>query len=214
MENKKCGKCGVVKSLSDFYKGISPCKACQALYAKAYYAEKHAVVAVRRTCTRCWRTKLVDAFGKSLTACKECINVYQAEYREKNKERRKAEGRERYQTHGDIIRARALAFREKNRDEVNARQRAYAKQEFVAERDRELRRLYSEKLTDAYVKRIVSRHSLLNAEDVPKAMVEAKRIQLLIKRKIKDGTNPRMESKEGGTAVAGQARRVPLHAPC
>ena len=202
MENKKCGKCGVVKSLSDFYKGISPCKACQALYAKAYYAEKHAVVAVRRTCTRCWQTKLVDAFGKSLTACKECINVYQAEYREKNKERRKAESRERYQTHGDIIRARALAFREKNRDEVNARQRAYAKQEFVAERDRELRRLYSEKLTDAYVKRIVSRHSLLNAEDVPNAMVEAKRIQLLIKRKIKDGTNSRMESKEGGTAVA------------
>ena len=196
MENKKCGKCGVVKSLSDFYKGISPCKACQAAYAKAYYARKPEVQAVRRTCVRCWKTKLISAFNvKPQAACKECINTYQAEYREKNKERRKAEGRERYQTHGDIIRARALAFREKNRNEINARQREYAKQELVAERDRELRRLYSEKLTDAYVKRIVSRHSLLNAEDIPHAMVEAKRIQLLIKRRIKDATNPRSQGQ-------------------
>lgn len=196
MKNKKCGKCGVVKSLSDFYKGISPCKACQAAYAKAYYARKPEIQAVRRTCVRCWKTKLISAFNvKPQAACKECINMYQAEYREKNKERRKTEGRERYQTHGDIIRAKALAFREKNRDEINARQREYAKQEFVAERDRELRRLYSEKLTDAYVKRTVSRHSLLNAEDIPHTMVEAKRIQLLIKRKIKDVTNPRSQGQ-------------------
>lgn len=190
MENKKCGKCGVVKSLSDFYKGISPCKACQAAYAKAYYAEKHSVIAVRRTCTRCWKTKLINAFGKSLTACKECVNVYQAEYREKNRERKRVEGRERYKTHGHKHRAYSAEYRQINRDKLNARQREYAKQETVAERDRELRRLYSDKLTDAYVRRALTKHTPLKAEDIPQAMVEAKRAQLLITRRIKDGCNP------------------------
>lgn len=189
MDTKKCGKCGAVKALSDFYKGESPCKVCRAAHAKEYYKRKHEIQAVRRTCVRCWLTKPIGAFGKSLTACKECVNIYQAEYREKNRERRRVEGRERYQTHRDIIRARALAFREKNRDELNAKQREYAKQEFVAERDRELRRLYSEKLTDAYVRRVISKHSPLKSQDIPQAMVEAKRVQLLITRKIKDGTN-------------------------
>ena len=189
MDTKKCGKCGVVKSLSDFYKGISPCKACLAAYAKAYYAEKHSVVAVRRTCTRCWRTKLVDAFGKSLTACKECLNVYHAEYREKNKERRKAEGRERYKIYGHTRRAYSAEYRQAHRDELNARQRAYAKQQDRVERDRELRQAYAEKLTDAYVRRAISKGSPLKPRDIPQAMVEAKRVQLQIMRRIKDGRN-------------------------
>jgi phage-related minor tail protein len=202
MDTKKCGKCDVVKSLSDFYKGISPCKACQALYAKAYYAEKHAVVAVRRTCTRCWRTKLVDAFGKSLTACKTCINVYQVEYREKNRERKRVEAKERYKTHGHTRRTYAAEYRQRNRDELNARQREYAKQQDRVERDRELRKSYAEKLTDAYVRRAITHGTPIKPEQVPQAMIEAKRVQLQILRRIKDGTNTRVESKEGGTAVA------------
>jgi len=186
MENKKCGKCGVVKSLSDFYGGISPCKACQAVYAKAYYAKKHAVIAVRRTCTRCWQTKLVDAFGKSLTSCKECTNVYQAEYREKNRERKRVEGRERYKTHGHKKRAYAAEYRQANRDELNARQREYAKQQDRVERDRELRQAYAEKLTDAYVRRAITKGTPIKPEQVPQAMIEAKRVQLQITRRIKD----------------------------
>ena len=191
MDTKQCGKCGVVKSLSDFYKGISPCKACQALYAKAYYARTPEVIAVRRTCVRCLKTKPISAFNvKPQAACKECINVYQAEYRQKNKERRQAEARERYQTHGDILRARALAFREKNREEINARQREYAKQQERIERDRELRRAYSEKLTDAFVRRAITKGTPIKPEHVPQAMIEAKRVQLQITRRIKDGSNP------------------------
>jgi len=199
MDTKKCGKCGVVKALSDFYGGISPCKACQALYAKAYYAEKHAVVAVRRTCTRCWRTKLVDAFGKSLTACKACSNVYQVEYREKNRERRRVEGNERYKTHGHKRRAYAAEYRQKNRDELNARQREYAKQQDRVERDRELRQAYAEKLTDAYVRRAITKGTLIKPEQVPQAMIEAKRVQLQITRRIKDGSNTGSKSQEANT---------------
>ena len=199
MDTKKCGKCGVVKLLSDFYKGISPCKACQALYAKAYYAEKHSVVAVRRTCTRCWRTKLIDAFGKSLTSCKECINVYQAEYREKNRERRRVESKERYKTHGHTRRAYATAYRQANRDELNAWQREYAKQQDRVERDRELRQAYAEKLTDAYVRRAITKGTPIKPKQVPQAMVEAKRVQLQITRRIKDGTNTRGKSQEADT---------------
>lgn len=198
MDTKKCGKCGVVKLLSDFYGGISPCKACQALYAKAYYAKKHAVVAVRRTCTRCWRTKLVDAFGKSLTACKECLNVYHAEYREKHRERKRAEGKERYKIYGHTRRAYSAEYRQAHRDELNAWQRQYAKQQDRVERDRELRQAYAEKLTDAYVRRSISKRSPLKSRDIPQAMVEAKRVQLQIMRRIKDG-NTRSTSQEEDT---------------
>jgi len=203
MDTKKCGKCGVVKSLSDFYRGISPCKACQAIKAKEYYARKPEVIAVRRTCTRCWRTKLVDAFGKSLTACKECLNVYHVEYREKNRERKRVESKERYKTHGHKRHAYSTKYRQEHRDELNARQREYAKQPDRVERERELRRLYCEKLTDAYVRKAITKGTSIKPEQVPQAMIETKRVQLQIKRRIKDGANTGGQGQKANTQNTG-----------
>ena len=109
------------------------------------------------------------------------------------------EGNERYKTHGHTRRAYAAEYRQKNRDELNARQREYAKQQDRVERDRELRQAYVEKLTDAYVRRAITKGTPIKPEQVPQTMIEAKRVQLRITRRIKDGSNTGSKSQEANT---------------
>jgi hypothetical protein len=57
------------------------------------------------------------------------------------------------------------------------------------ERDRINAKHARNNLTDGYVRTVLIMRTPLKFEDVPQAMVEAKRVQIQIRRKIKDGSN-------------------------
>ena len=189
MENKTCSKCGVPRPLTGFYvsKGrvSTVCKQCEAISAKERYLNAKPPQGEDKKCCRCGEVKPLAEFNlKPQAACKACINVYQAVYREQNKKRLAERELQRY--HSDVERYRALAleWRKKNRDKTNAKQRLYAKREDRLAADRLLRLKYSNELTDGYVRRALVKGSGLLNVTIPHELIEVKRLQLQILRKI------------------------------
>jgi len=143
-----------------------------------------------KTCCRCKETKPLTAFNlKPQAACKACINSYQAEYRDRNQERRNAEARVRYIAQKDKILVYSAQYRAQHRERLNALQRAYTKKEERLAADRALRTKYKDELTEAYVRRSLVKGSGLSAASIPPELIAVKRLQLKIQRKVKNGTN-------------------------
>jgi recombinational DNA repair protein (RecF pathway) len=141
-----------------------------------------------KTCCRCKETKPLTAFNlKPQAACKPCINIYQAEYRDRNRERRNAAAQVRYQKLKDKLLVYSAQYREQHRERLNALQRDYAKREERLVADRALRAKYKEGLTDAYVRRSLVKNTGISVASVPLDLIAVKRLQLQIQRKIQNG---------------------------
>jgi hypothetical protein len=84
-------------------------------------------------------------------------------------------------------RQRGVAYREKNRSSVNERARAQNKKPHtVAWRQT----YYSAEASDGFIRTLLSKRSPLKSSDFPPELIEAKRIQLQILRRIRDGNRP------------------------
>lgn len=141
-----------------------------------------------KTCCRCNETKLLTEFNlKPQAACKACINIYQAIYRERTKERRNAAGRVRYIERRDELRDKGARYRKQHQARLNASQREYAKREDRVVADRELRRKYRAELTDAFVRRALTKKTGISSASVPLELISLKRLQLQIMRSIQNG---------------------------
>jgi hypothetical protein len=132
---------------------------------------------------------LVEFNLKPQAACKACINIYQAVYRERSRETRNKKAKVYYQKTKDRQLAYGAAYRERRREELNANQREYAKSDERKSVDRALRAKYEAELTDAVVRRALSKNRAFKGKDVPPELIVAKRLQLQILRTVKNGTN-------------------------
>ena len=108
-------------------------------------------------------------------ACKTCTcKSYRDRYAFKTPEQMEAK------------RQRGVAYREKNRSSVNERARAQNKKPHtVAWRQA----YYSAEASDGFIRTLLSKRSPLKSSDFPPELIEAKRIQLQILRRIRDGNN-------------------------
>lgn len=117
--------------------------------------------------------------------------AYQKAYRERNKEKRNAEYRKWYATHG-------AAYREKNKEKIAARHRVWhtenGAQYQQARRDsyandpayrymvQGRNRRGAAELLPSHIARLFG----VSVKVIPPALIEAKRMQLLIKRKLNE----------------------------
>ena len=99
------------------------------------------------------------------TKNKKRLAEYMREYRAKNK-KRLAEQRREYE-----------AKNKERRREYGAKNK---------ERIAEQRREYKVKLSDGYVRSLITQASALTARDIPIELVELKRIQLIIEREVRN----------------------------
>jgi hypothetical protein len=189
-----------------------------------------------KTCKKCGETKELTEFSKGkLYAdrlrpwCKGCYSTYNAEYRVKNIDRLKEYSKSYYsaeevkirnrasvklwkKNNPEIVKKAAERYRDKNREEINARHREREKRlseadpnyyynknlkakqknpEWFKQYVKTYHAKHRQELTGQYVmqlfnKRVPKERKLY---DVPQALIEAKRLQLKIRRMANENSN-------------------------
>lgn len=123
-----------------------------------------------RKCTRCFIEKNISEFNKCKDRYKDKIYYYYQSYcKQCNRERKVKERLRNVEHQRKMYKIR----HERNKERRHAIYKAsYLKSSLG--------------LTDTYVKRLISRRSSLKPDDIPKEMIEAKRLQVQLKRIIKE----------------------------
>lgn len=188
-ENKRCSSCKSVKTFEFFYKNKSTkdglgheCKSCVSDHASRIrqgrtqkkIAGKLATVAAQtasgKTCFRCGCVKQLSAFntdrskpGGVVASCKDCMRASRAVANAKYKKANPEKVRALVQRHMKLFKHEYAKVR-----------RLKIKRECMA-------------LSDAYVAKLLTRYtSALKPSALPKALIEAKRLELLISRYLKE----------------------------
>lgn len=185
---KKCSRCDRVMDVSSFYPsgtaldGLgSWCKECQNKHTRQVRQERalsrqRAVrdevarkrAAGEKACTRCGESKPFSEFRpdpmRSLGVRSACLSCERGDLRAANR---------RYWQRSDA-RARAEQYKKDHRHELAANARLR-------------RKLNSMEVSDQYVFRLFTRYTrALKPSHIPKALVEAKRLEILIQRHLKE----------------------------
>lgn len=142
---------------------------------------------LNKVCSRCKAEKPRIEFSKLVSSsdglqyrCRACQKeMYQA-YRQK---------------HSAELSAKARAWSIKNAEKHRASKAKYRKnnREKIIERNRQFHAIYIKEMHHGYVKNLLKRSMNIKNDDVaiPEVLVEIKRLQLLIKRSIKnENRNP------------------------
>jgi len=148
------------------------------------------MVEATKQCCRCLETKPLAAFNlKPQAACKACINLYQVVYRERNRELIREKAKAYSRAKQEERREYLTAYRNTHREKLNANQLVYSSSEERKIKDKEYAAKRNEELTDGDVRRALSRGTGLKKEVIPLELVEAKRLQIKIRRVLLNGIN-------------------------
>lgn len=187
--SKVCKKCGVKQPTANFSKGkyyadgLRPwCKACSSEYMKNYQVEnRERLNAYHKQIsnTEEYKARAVERANKWKKENPDKVKAAAAKYRDKYREELKVRRKERVQniliTNPDYYKDRNKVFREKDIE----RYRMYGR------RSRKKGRLL---ITDGYVKSLFNKNTAKGGriKDIPKELIEVKRLEVLIKRRVKD----------------------------
>lgn len=118
---------------------------------------------------------------------KKYMTEYHKKYYLANKEKIKARAKQWFKDNKEKDSARNKAYHKANRDKRNDKSRKWNKDNRV--RVREYKNTRTRELCDSYVKRSFTKNSNLTAKDIPQSLIKAKRLELQMKRSIKDQRN-------------------------
>lgn len=148
-----------------------------------------------KICCTCKTEKQLSSFGKNAgeadglqKRCKECriiesrerrhkhrekLNSYDRDYREKNRPRIKLILSKYYTKHRHILAARATNWRKENADRYNELARIRS-------------RRHTTELSDSHIKYLLTQRTRITTSEIPQALIESKRLQISIKRLLKE----------------------------
>lgn len=204
---KTCKTCGKEKPIEEFVKSkntkdgrLNKCKLCNNLIRKEQYYANHEY---RKQKDKEYREKN-----------KEKVKLWSHKYKEKNREKIRIAEREWRKNNPELSRERSRRYHEahpnykkkyyaKNKTKLIRKVVEWQKENKGRYKKRleewkmknysryiEMERLRSKKardeLTDAYVVSMLRGDGKLSIKDVPKELIEAKRLQILIQREIKN----------------------------
>ena len=193
MDTQKCCRCAVVKPMSDYYACGGACKLCTSARSRERYAVRPPEQVERK------RNNLKSYAQRNRARINERAAIQRAKpqfkewreaYLERTKEQRNAHIREySVKNHERIVEYRG-AWQRANPDKCWEYYQRYMSKPGNRERGMAQAKHARDNLTDGYVRTVLIMRTPLKFEDVPQEMVEAKRMQLQITRRIKDGRNP------------------------
>ena len=201
---KTCKTCGEEKPIEEFVKSkntkdgrLNKCKLCDNLVRKEQYYANHEY---RKQKDKEYREKN-----------KEKVKLWSHKYKEKNREKiriadrewrknnpelsrersrrwRKLHGKEHYQENKQMFIANAVRWQKENKERYIKRVKEWKMKNYNAwlQNERELHKTKVENLTDDYVVKLLKGKGKLLMKDIPKELIEAKRLQILIQREIKN----------------------------
>ena len=192
MDTKKCCRCAVVKPMSDYYACGGACKLCTTTRKREQYAVRPPEQVERK------RSNLKSYAQRNRARINERAAIQRAKpqfkewheaYRARTKEQRRVYEKAYYAKKREQIVEYKAEWQRANPDKCWEYYQTYMSKPGNRERDRTNSKRDRDCLTDGYIRTILSMRTLLSAEDIPQEMVEAKRMQLQITRRIKDGIN-------------------------
>lgn len=147
-----------------------------------------------KTCKKCGETKEDNEFYSDPSRpCIACRKIeakeryalrkdYYTRYRETNKEAIKQRIHKYYEANKDAIKLRVKKWAAQNPDRVKAAAKRFHEKhtDYEIMNSREDRK----NLKNHYVKSLLTKQ--LSIEEVPQALIEAKRLQILIRRRVED----------------------------
>lgn len=182
METKVCTKCKLEIELSFFSKNKSiksgysnVCKKCYIKYYGSGNAERH--------------KKILDYAAKYAEENKEKIAIYRKKYRQVAKEKIAISKKKYLERNKEKIFIRNKKYCEENKEQVKLSRKKYSSKPVVKQRAREFKLIQIKELTDSYIKLLIK--TKLNVENIkiPNEMIEIVRLQIQIKRLIKEKKN-------------------------
>ena len=157
------------------------CKPCMSIYQKAYYeANKERILEKLKE----WRTQHPTYVRDWQKENPDKVK----QYRKVGEPRRREYAKEQYWKDPEAARLKVRQYKIANKETVKAR-----KKEWNSSNREHLRAYYNmktEQLSDSYIRNKLAanheRERTLRSEDIPQALVEIKRFQLLIQRELKN----------------------------
>lgn len=201
---KTCKTCGKDKPIEEFVKSkntkdgrLNKCKLCDNLTRKEQYYAKHEY---RKQKDKEYREKNKEKVKlwshKYKEKNREKIRIAEREWRKNNPELsrersrrwRKLHGKEHYQKNREMFVANVIRWQKENKERYRKRLKEWRIKNHpeCIEKERLSRKKATDKLTDGYVVRLLKDKGKLLVKDVPKELIEAKRLQILIQREIKN----------------------------
>jgi len=202
MDTKKCCRCAVVKPMSDYYAGGGACKLCTTTRKREQYAVRPPEqVERKRNNLKSWaqRNKARVYELAAIQRAKPQFKEWLKDYRERTKEHRRAYEKQYMANNREKYRLYSNEWQRANADKCWEYYQRYISKPGNRERDRANAKRERDRLTDGYIRTILSMRTPLKSKAIPQAMVEAKRIQLQITRRIKDVADTRSKSQEADT---------------
>ena len=144
-----------------------------------------------KKCSKCKEEKSLDCFDLSKNGgygvqsyCKDCMRIFKKKYYSKNKEKINKHSREYHLKNKEKINKYDREYYSKNKEKIAERQREYKlkNREKVRKKSREQRK----QLADVYVANLITQRTDLTIADIPSDLIEAKRLEIKIKRIIKE----------------------------
>ena len=198
-QKKACTKCKRELASDNFYKnknekyGLgSHCKDCHKHYHNKIKEQLIYEIPCKQICRRCKLDLPAANFYKDRTiksglqkVCKECEKTYREQnrlkvtetrrlYHIKNKERLCLKAKEHYQANKEHHRQVSRKWEKDNPDKFKEYRRQFEK-------------IISERLTDTYIKKLItSKQKILKCEDIPQTLIDLKRVQVQITRKLRE----------------------------
>jgi len=190
METKKCSKCGEVKAVSEFNKNKNRkdglhtyCKKCVKQY---YQVNKEKTLEQKKQYRQANKEKIKERKKKYYQVNKEKTLEHNKQYRQANKEKIKERKKKYYQANKEKTLEHSKQYRQANKEKIEQYNKQYrqANKEKLKEKSKDNRN----KLVDPYIKTIISKQTngMLKAKDIPQELIELKRNNIILKRKIKD----------------------------
>jgi hypothetical protein len=185
---KTCKKCGETKELTEFFKDASlkdghsgACKKCRNAYKREWYknnAEK----------SRASRIKFYEKNKDDINA-KKRENRNTDEYRAKRRATRDLEKNKiycrKYYAKNYKTKIKPKHDEYYARPEINERIKEYRRMEYqLTGKERNKRKIAD--VEPRYIREIMKQNGRLKGVEIPQSLIEAKRLEILIKRRVKN----------------------------
>jgi predicted amidophosphoribosyltransferase len=94
----------------------------------------------------------------------------------------------------DVQKKQSAENHKKNRDKNPERERIRSLKNYRKRKDlcSKYWKEQNEKLTDPYIRKLLKKRTRLKSKDIPTSLIDAKRVQLMIERYIKGGSNEKL----------------------
>jgi len=148
-----------------------------------------------KKCSKCKEEKSLDCFGLNKNGrygvgnrCKDCNLIYFKEYYLKNKEYFNKRSREYYLKNKENLRKKSREYNSKNKEKINKYFKEYRSKnkENCKKIVKKYKKKQREQLEDGYIVQLITQNTGLTTADIPSELIEAKRLEIKIKRIIKE----------------------------